>query len=76
MLDFCGSDRIPWLKRSALQAVDFFVRLQNCAKFDKDKCQEREINKEKENLKTITDPEEKYVTEHLLLGTAKIAGSY
>ena len=77
VLESCTDHQIPWLKKSALHSVDFFIRLQNCRKFpEKIQCQNQEVEKEKEKLKHIENPEEKYVIEHLLLGTAKIAGFY
>ena len=77
VLESCTNHQVPWLKKSAFHSIDFFVRLQNCAKGkDKIYCQRQEVEKERKNLKLIHNSEEKYVTEHLLLGTAKIAGFY
>ena len=78
VLESCTNHQIPWLKKSALHSIDFFVRLQNCAKSvdGKINCQRKAVENEKEKLKLIHNSVEKYVTEHLLLGTAKIAGFY
>ena len=77
--EFCPkeSETIPiWLKKSVLKSVDFFLRLKNCEKSrQKTKCHSTELNKEREILlKNSCETEETIVLEHLILGTAKIAG--
>ncbi len=51
------------------------ARLESCKKSVKVKsCQWKELAMENERLPKIVDEVEKYVTEHLVIGTAKIVG--
>ena len=72
--EFClKNQEIPtWLKNAAIHSVDFFVRLQNCRQ--NSTCINSEANTSKSFLDEIQDESEKFVIQHLYLGTAKIAG--
>jgi hypothetical protein len=70
-----AGDQVPvWMKKAVFNALDFFLRLKSCSKTNQDKCQYAQVEQEKINLDLIKDETEQFVIEHLMIGTAKIAG--
>ena len=74
--DFCQPNDIPiWMKKAVIRALDFFLRLENCSKLsDVQLCKQQEIQFEKIQLDNFSDITQRFVVEHLLVGTAKISG--
>lgn len=74
--DYCDKNsHIPtWLKEAALHSLDFFLRLQNCPKSSEtgNPCHESIIQESRNHLSRITDEEQRYILEHLFIGSAKI----
>ena len=72
--DYCDKNsEIPtWLKEAAIQSLDLFLRLQNCS--NSPKCHQAEIQESQKHLRTINDEDQRYVMEHLFIGSAKIGG--
>ena len=72
-----NDDKVPvWLKKSALYAIEFYLRLKNCDRsLNQVQCRYQELSSEKKRFENSSVSNvEKEVLEHLLIGTAKIAG--
>lgn len=75
--DTCEDDPLLWLKQVPVKALEFYLKLESCKRIpwlDRDKCLLTQVEQERSKLIHLTDPDEAYVTEHLLKGTAQIVG--